>query len=136
MNPYYSRRHQHYHSQRSTRTVDLSNHQPRPASTYYEYETLHYNGGGNGSIVGNAHHSHLNSSFHNGSSGGSQRSSSRKQSPMKWSSPTGIAGGSGRSRGPFITQVTIRESQQHQPNQSNLSHHISSHMSPQPASKV
>lgn len=97
--------------------------------------------------MANAHHNHLNSSFHNGSIGGGSQRSQRSQrkhvngpSPMKWSSPNGsMPGGSGRSRGPFVTQVTIRETQPPQlpSTQSNLNHHhISSHMSPQPASKV
>lgn len=102
----YSRRHQHYHSQRSTRTVDLNSHHQRPASKYYEYETFQYNGG-IGSFNPNTtspasnfnHHIALN---------GSQRKIHNGQSPQKYRSPNAQSG-SMRNRGPFVTQVTIRE---------------------------
>lgn len=101
----YSRRHQHYHSQRSTRTVDLNNHHQRPASTYYEYETLHYNNG-IGSYNPNVTTPNFN---HHISLNGSQRKIHNGQSPMKWRSPNAASNGSMRNRGPFVTQVTIRE---------------------------
>ncbi|XP_055303490.1 partitioning defective 3 homolog isoform X3 [Sitodiplosis mosellana] len=101
-----SRRHQHYHSQRSTRTVDLNNHHQRPTSTYYEYETFQYNGGiGNYNPNMTSPPSNFN---HHIALNGSQRKIHNGQSPLKYRSP-GSQGGSMRNRGPFVTQVTIRE---------------------------
>ncbi|XP_037028571.1 partitioning defective 3 homolog isoform X2 [Bradysia coprophila] len=86
-----SRRNQHYHSQRSTRTLDPNGHHQRPVSSYYEYET-----------VQNGH----------GSSTLGARKPSIPSPPAKWNGT--ISGGSARHRGPFVTQVTIRE-QNHLP---------------------
>lgn len=102
----YSRRHQHYHSQRSTRTVDLNSHHQRPTSTYYEYETFQYNGG-IGTYNPNVTTSPPNFNHHIALNG-SQRKIHNGQSPMKYRSPNGH-NSSIRSRGPFVTQVTIRE---------------------------
>lgn len=88
-----SRRNQHYHSQRSTRTLDPNGHHQRPVSSYYEYETVQ-NGHGSSTL------------------GPSTRKSSIPSPPAKWNGT--ISGGSARSRGPFVTQVTIRE-QNHLP---------------------
>lgn len=106
--PIYSRRHQHYHSQRSTRTVDLNNHgHQRPTSTYYEYETFQYNGG-----IGTYSPNSTNSPSqfnHHIALNGSQRKIHNGQTPLKYRSPNGGHNSSIRSRGPFVTQVTIRE---------------------------
>lgn len=90
----FSRRHQHYHSQRSTRTLDGGSNQRsnyhRPVSTFYEYETVHVSG----------------------------RKMSAPSPPKQWitAQPQRINenGGSGsmRTRGPFVTQVTIRNQTQ------------------------
>lgn len=92
----------------------MSNHQPRPSSTYYEYETVQHisNGGFNHQ---NGHRKYNSAAM-------------RGASPMKWHSPGNSIGGSGRSRGPFVTQVTIRD----QP----ASHMNNNHLTQQPASKV
>lgn len=101
----YSRRHQHYHSQRSTRTVDLNSHHQRPTSTYYEYETFQYNGG-----IYNPNMTSPASNFnHHVALNGSQRKIHNGQSPLKYRTPNGH-GGSTRSRGPFVTQVNIGQS--------------------------
>lgn len=107
--PIYSRRHQHYHSQRSTRTVDLNHSHQRPTSTYYEYETFQYNGG-MGTYNPNTTTSppHFN---HHIALNGSQRKIHNGQTPLKYRSPNGH-NSSIRSRGPFVTQVTIREHSQ------------------------
>lgn len=115
-----SRRHQHYHSQRSNRKVDHSigqqsnsHHQQlpsqRPASSYYEYETI-------------------------------QKISTRKSSVPPSSPPklnTNL-GGSGRHRGPFVTQVTIRDQNHfiHNGSPTTLPSSSSQHQQQQPASKV
>lgn len=116
---YYSRRHQHYHSQRSTRTVDMGNHHPRPSSTYYEYETVQQMSNG----VFNHQSTNAIQNGHRKLNGASMGG----PSPMKWHSPGNSIGGSGRSRGPFVTQVTIRDPP---------ANHISNHLAQQPASKV
>lgn len=119
INPIYSRRHQHYHSQRSTRTVDLNSHHQRPSSTYYEYETLQYNGGIGGY---NPNITIATSTFNHGGhaiNGSQRRTSAGNPMPYKIRSPNtpNNHNSSIRSRGPFVTQVTIRE-----PIVSNLAH--------------
>lgn len=84
----------------------MNNHHQRPSSTYYEYETLHYNSG-NGSYNPNVTTSPSNFNHHIALNG-SQRKIQNGQSPLKWRTPNGN-GSSMRSRGPFVTQVTIRE---------------------------
>lgn len=103
----YSRRHQHYHSQRSTRTVDLNNHHQRPSSTYYEYETLHYNSG-NGVYNPNVATSPSNFNHHIALNGSQRKINQNGQTPIKWRTPNHNRN-SIRNRGPFVTQVTIRE---------------------------
>lgn len=113
----FSRRHQHYHSQRSTRTVDLNSHHQRPSSTYYEYETLQYGGigGYNPNITiatSTFNHGHaMNGSQRRTSGGGG--SGSGHPMPYKVRSPNTPNNHNSsirsRSRGPFVTQVTIRE---------------------------
>ncbi|KAH8274180.1 hypothetical protein KR018_001172 [Drosophila ironensis] len=131
-----SRRHQHYHSQRSARSQDISMHstgsgsqpggqvQPvngaRPISSYYEYETVqqrvgsikHSNRSGAGSGAGSG------SAAAEASAVGNTSVSSAAVSPINvphWKaaamngySPASL-NSSARSRGPFVTQVTIRE---------------------------
>ncbi|KAH8419681.1 hypothetical protein KR009_000868 [Drosophila setifemur] len=119
-----SRRHQHYHSQRSARSQDISMHstgsgsvtgsgsgsgssgaQPqsnggvvRPISSYYEYETVQQRVG---SIK------HRNDA--NTSAGASPINVPHwKAAAMNGYSPASL-NSSARSRGPFVTQVTIRE---------------------------
>lgn len=106
--------------------MNKNGHTIRPASTYYEYETFHY---GNGNGLLNTSNFSQHSSRNN-----SQRKIGERGSPMKWNSPGNNSfNGSGRSRGPFVTQVTIREQQQQQPSQG---HHIPSNHIPSPTSKV
>uniref|UniRef100_A0A1L8DWD5 Putative pdz domain-containing protein n=1 Tax=Nyssomyia neivai TaxID=330878 RepID=A0A1L8DWD5_9DIPT len=86
-----SRSHQQYQSQRSTRTVNaypVRQNSSRPISSYYEYETLQF--------------------------------PADSRSECGWKGGAGVpvagrgrqwngVGGSTRSRGPFVTQVTIRQ---------------------------
>ncbi|XP_017144868.1 partitioning defective 3 homolog isoform X1 [Drosophila miranda] len=126
-----SRRHQHYHSQRSARSQDISMHSTsssshhqhpqaqtqghtnggiRPMSSYYEYETVQQQ------RMGSIKHSHHSS--HNGAAAGTTGASGSSASPINvphWKaaalngySPASL-NSSSRSRGPFVTQVTIRE---------------------------
>ncbi|KRF99615.1 uncharacterized protein Dwil_GK25801, isoform B [Drosophila willistoni] len=116
-----SRRHQHYHSQRSARSQDISLHssasasvsassshqQPssgvtngmRPISSFYEYETVQQQ------RVGSIKHS-------SSSSSSPINVPHWKAAALNGYSPASL-NSSARSRGPFVTQVTIRE-QQHQ----------------------
>lgn len=108
----YSRRHQHYHSQRSTRTVDLNNHgHQRPTSTYYEYETFQYNGG-IGTYSPNTTNSPSQFNHHIALNGSQRKIHANGHTPLKYRSPNGGHNSSIRSRGPFVTQVTIREHSQ------------------------
>ncbi|XP_039233717.1 partitioning defective 3 homolog isoform X2 [Drosophila yakuba] len=114
-----SRRHQHYHSQRSARSQDVSMHstssgsqpgslaQPqsqsngvRPMSSYYEYETVQQQ------RVGSIKHSHSSSATSSSSS--PINVPHWKAAAMNGYSPASL-NSSARSRGPFVTQVTIRE---------------------------
>ncbi|KAH8342926.1 hypothetical protein KR059_001817 [Drosophila kikkawai] len=113
-----SRRHQHYHSQRSARSQDISMHstssgsqpssaQPqsqangmRPMSSYYEYETVQQQ------RVGSIKHSHSSSAASSSSS--PINVPHWKAAAMNGYSPASL-NSSARSRGPFVTQVTIRE---------------------------
>nr|XP_016931708.1 partitioning defective 3 homolog isoform X2 [Drosophila suzukii] len=136
-----SRRHQHYHSQRSARSQDVSMHstssgsqpgslaQPqaqsnggvRPMSSYYEYETVQQQ------RVGSIKHSHSSSATSSSSS--PINVPHWKAAAMNGYSPASL-NSSARSRGPFVTQVTIREQsvggipahllQQHQQQQQQL----------------
>ncbi|XP_023176315.2 partitioning defective 3 homolog isoform X2 [Drosophila hydei] len=133
-----SRRHQHYHSQRSARSQDVSMHsnssqQPplplppsaaavagghqqsnglRPMSSYYEYDTVQQQ------RVGSIKHSHSHShghnhAHHNGNASSSPISVNVAQPHWKAAALNGYSpaslNSSARSRGPFVTQVTIRE---------------------------
>ncbi|XP_054088433.1 partitioning defective 3 homolog isoform X3 [Zeugodacus cucurbitae] len=154
-----SRRHQHYHSQRSARSQDinlqhhhaamLSNNSGsaadkssllRPTSTYYEYETVQHNVSPaavaaqhqqlrSGSLKQNGHHSpitvngvqqqqHNNSNHHQQQQqqqqaqqqtvGPPQAQPHWKLAAMNGYSPASL-NSSARSRGPFVTHVTIRD---------------------------
>ncbi|XP_055709400.1 partitioning defective 3 homolog isoform X4 [Phlebotomus papatasi] len=101
-----SRSHQQYQSQRSVRTVNAypTRQNSRPISSYYEYETLQF-----------PTDSRSECGWKGGNSGVPVGGRGRQ-----WNG----VGGSTRSRGPFVTQVTIR-----QPNQSKS-------QNSQPSSKV
>lgn len=94
----------------------MNSHHQRPSSTYYEYETLHYNGG-----VGqfNPNITIATSTFNHGHAlnGSHRRTSGGSQGPYKNRLPHTPNNSSIRSRGPFVTHVTIRE-----PNVSKLAH--------------
>ncbi|XP_055370889.1 partitioning defective 3 homolog isoform X2 [Condylostylus longicornis] len=123
-----SRRHQHYHSQRSARSQDINfsptKHQHlqqqqqtqlhnypqiqaqiggRPISSYYEYETVQHN---------------VTPLSGSGRSGKFTSPPQRSSPSKNWKSSTlngfqqGNLNGSGRSRGPFITHVQIRDQSQ------------------------
>ncbi|XP_030567331.1 partitioning defective 3 homolog isoform X1 [Drosophila novamexicana] len=132
-----SRRHQHYHSQRSARSQDVSMHsssspqQPplplppsaaavaaahqsyqqsnglRPMSSYYEYDTVQQQ-----QRVGSIKHSHSHHGHHNGNSSSpisvNVAQPHWKAAALNGYSPASL-NSSARSRGPFVTQVTIRE---------------------------
>ncbi|XP_055683382.1 partitioning defective 3 homolog isoform X2 [Lutzomyia longipalpis] len=102
-----SRNHQQYQSQRSTRTVNaypVRQNSSRPISSYYEYETLQFP---------------TDSRSECGWKGGAGAPVAGRG--RQWNG----VGGSTRSRGPFVTQVTIRQPQH--PNKTQNS---------QPSSKV
>ncbi|XP_064538677.1 partitioning defective 3 homolog isoform X3 [Drosophila montana] len=140
-----SRRHQHYHSQRSARSQDVSMHsssspqQPplplppsaaavaaaaahqshqqsnglRPMSSYYEYDTVQQQRVG--SIKHSHSHTHSHSHGHGHHNGNSSSPISVNVAQPHWKaaalngySPASL-NSSARSRGPFVTQVTIRE---------------------------
>ena len=112
----FSRRHQHYHSQRSTRTQDNSNHHSiysnvntsplaRPVSGYYEYETVQHN------VAGTANLARKLNSIPD-SPNKTRLHPPQQHPPSSWKPLNngfhqGNLGGSGRSRGPFVTQVNI-----------------------------
>ncbi|KAH8344615.1 hypothetical protein KR067_001650 [Drosophila pandora] len=124
-----SRRHQHYHSQRSARSQDISMHSTgsgsvsgsggqagpqaqagngvRPISSYYEYETVQQR-------VGSIKHSSSSGGGRDTSGAGGNTTTSPinvphwKAAAMNGYSPASL-NSSARSRGPFVTQVTIRE---------------------------
>ncbi|XP_055915372.1 partitioning defective 3 homolog isoform X2 [Eupeodes corollae] len=126
-----SRRHQHYHSQRSTRSPEANLHQShiggpgsRPASSYYEYETVQHN----------VSRSHSNSQKQQNTINNipsiaehqqQQQHHQQQQQQRHWKSATlngfnpATLNSSGRSRGPFVTQVTIRD-QSHLNNASSI----------------
>ena len=99
-------------------------HHQRPASSYYDYETVQKY-----STI-QSHHQQQQP----------MRKTSAPSPPTKLNGHVGILGGShgpasgaalisgssGRHRGPFVTQVTIRDQ----------NHHHLHHGQPQPASKV
>ncbi|GAB0086605.1 partitioning defective 3 homolog [Sergentomyia squamirostris] len=107
-----SRSHQQYQSQRSVRTVNAypvrNHHNSRPISSYYEYETVQFP---------------ADSRSECGWKGGSAAAAAANaQRGRQWN---GGVGGSTRSRGPFVTQIAIRDSNHH-PKPQN----------PKPSSKV
>ncbi|XP_034490885.1 partitioning defective 3 homolog isoform X2 [Drosophila innubila] len=158
-----SRRHQHYHSQRSARSQDISLHssssqqQPplplppsaaavaaaaaaahqqqqqqqqqsngvmRPMSSYYEYDTVQQQRVGSIKHSHNQNHNHNpnHNHSHNHSHGAHGLHNGNTSSPISVNVPqphwkaAGLNGfspaslnSSARSRGPFVTQVTIRE---------------------------
>lgn len=100
---FFSRRHQHYHSQRSSRNDASHNHQQRPISSYYEYETLPQR---NTAVTGSGH------GIGGGTSINNNNNNHKSNSPMsQWSNTTTI--GNRNGRGPFVTQVTIRDQNHH-----------------------
>ncbi|XP_060665212.1 partitioning defective 3 homolog isoform X1 [Drosophila nasuta] len=139
-----SRRHQHYHSQRSARSQDISMHstssqqqqqqQPplplppsaaalqqqsngglRPMSSYYEYDTVQQQQRVGSIKHSNHNHSHGSHQLHNGNNNSTPSPISVNVAQPHWKaaalngfSPASL-NSSARSRGPFVTQVTIRE---------------------------
>ncbi|XP_018786615.1 PREDICTED: partitioning defective 3 homolog B isoform X5 [Bactrocera latifrons] len=159
-----SRRHQHYHSQRSARSQDINlqhhHHHAamlsnsgsaadkssllRPTSTYYEYETVQHSVSPaaaaaqhhqlrNGSLKQNGHHSPItvngvqqqqqqphNNTNHHQQQQQQQQAQQQTVGPPPQAQPhwkvAGMNGfspaslnSSARSRGPFVTHVTIRD---------------------------
>ncbi|KAM7346627.1 par-3 family cell polarity regulator isoform 2-T2 [Cochliomyia hominivorax] len=126
-----SRRHQHYHSQRSARSQDINYQQYQTNSSnntslrsnYYDYETAQHSLGQGSSMLNNSFQQRTGSIKHNGHSGitinanqhphNQQQNSTVSQSQAHWRaaamngfSPANL-NSSARSRGPFITQVTL-----------------------------
>lgn len=122
-----SRRHHIYHSTRSTRELSTTHHSnmpssgsstlghnfnSRPISTYYEYETATFQPQGSMRKVSN---SPIISVQHNKVLLQQQQQQQQLQQPPQkyWNgSTTSSTGGSIKNRGPFVTQVTIRDTHQ------------------------
>ncbi|XP_023291553.2 partitioning defective 3 homolog isoform X1 [Lucilia cuprina] len=129
-----SRRHHHYHSQRSARSQDINMQQYQTnsnntsiRSNYYDYETAQQHNLSPGSMLNNSFQQRTGSIKHNGHAGitinasqhqhpahhPQQASSATTSSQAHWRtaaingfSPATL-NSSARSRGPFITQVTL-----------------------------
>lgn len=117
---FHSRRHHIYHSTRSTRELSSTHHpnhsatmghNSRPISTYYEYETATFQPQGSFRKVSNSPGISVqhNKVLHH-----------QPQHPQKYSQWTnGTSGGSIKNRGPFVTQVTIRDTHQNSSGNNN-----------------
>jgi hypothetical protein len=102
----FSRSHQHYHSQRSTRNSDyITNYHQRPISSYYEYETIQQGGGkNNGEMpISNHNNNHWNPTL---------------PMPPQQQQQQQIYATAHPNRGPYVTQISIRHREKH-----SMNHH-------------